>query len=503
MQRPVLFRFRAAGSAESASGYTLVEILVSTALSLVLLGAVVRMFGDVGQGITNSRAMLEAADRLRLTAARLQQDLAGITVTMNPPRKPENNEGYFEYIEGPQTIPSPPGVNYAVNVDNGGAADTSVGDTDDILMFTTRSTGRPFVGRVLGKRAPLTGETPSGSDVTGPFVWVTTAQSDVAEIAWFVRGRTLYRRVLLVIPSFDSDTRTAAIDPPFSPAPAPWPVPQFYANYDLSVRLVGGSLVPNTLGDLTKRENRFAHQTGAFPFNAYALTEWPTLRLPTLCECSSPLWTAGGTLPTHGTIPQFTLTNDNTVAPMNGNSFDAWRFPLPKTELDKATGAHSYFYSPAAPASGQRIADDVILTNVIGFDVKAWDPVALAYVDMGNPSGVGTFSGNGSRVNRTDTTSSRAFLPGVYDTWSTHYETEGRWAGDSLAGRGTNGFDDAGNGTTGAPAIANGIVDDPEEMLTSPPYPIPLRGIQVKIRVFEPDSRQIREVTVVQDFLSQ
>ena len=40
-------------------------------------------------------------------------------------------------------------------------------------------------------------------------------------------------------------------------------------------------------------------------------------------------------------------------------------------------------------------------------------------------------------------------------------------------------------------------------MITSPPYPYPLRGIQVKIRVFEPDSRQVREVTVVQDFLPQ
>jgi len=30
---------------------------------------------------------------------------------------------------------------------------------------------------------------------------------------------------------------------------------------------------------------------------------------------------------------------------------------------------------------------------------------------------------------------------------------------------------------------------------------VPLKGIQVKIRVFEPDSRQIREITVVEDFL--
>ena len=39
--------------------------------------------------------------------------------------------------------------------------------------------------------------------------------------------------------------------------------------------------------------------------------------------------------------------------------------------------------------------------------------------------------------------------------------------------------------------------------MTAPPYPIPLRGIQVKIRTFEPDSRQVHEVTVIQDFLPQ
>ncbi len=34
-----------------------------------------------------------------------------------------------------------------------------------------------------------------------------------------------------------------------------------------------------------------------------------------------------------------------------------------------------------------------------------------------------------------------------------------------------------------------------------PPYPVPLRGIQIKIRCFEPDSKQIREITIEHDFL--
>lgn len=32
-----------------------------------------------------------------------------------------------------------------------------------------------------------------------------------------------------------------------------------------------------------------------------------------------------------------------------------------------------------------------------------------------------------------------------------------------------------------------------------PPYPVPLKGILIRIRVVDPDSRQIREVTVTED----
>ncbi len=46
--------------------FTLVEIMVAMALSLLLLGAVIAMFGRVGEGISDSRSMLEMADRLRL-----------------------------------------------------------------------------------------------------------------------------------------------------------------------------------------------------------------------------------------------------------------------------------------------------------------------------------------------------------------------------------------------------------------------------------------------------
>ena len=63
----------------------------------------------------------------------------------------------------------------------------------------------------------------------------------------------------------------------------------------------------------------------------------------------------------------------------------------------------------------------------------------------------------------------------------------GKWP----PGTSTNGFDDDGNG----------VVDDANELITQPPYPVALRGIQITIRCFEPDSRQVRQITIEHDFL--
>jgi len=84
----------------------------------------------------------------------------------------------------------------------------------------------------------------------------------------------------------------------------------------------------------------------------------------------------------------------------------------------------------------------------------------------------------------------QVFFP-TYDTWSMHYESPGLW--NSYTSIGNNGVDDDG---------LNGV-DDPGEYQFPAPYSTPLRGIQVKIRTYEPDSKQIREVTIVQDFVPQ
>jgi hypothetical protein len=82
----------------------------------------------------------------------------------------------------------------------------------------------------------------------------------------------------------------------------------------------------------------------------------------------------------------------------------------------------------------------------------------------------------------------------VYDTGSFHYERDGiDQDGDGIIDRGTNGIDD--NNALG--------VDDELELEAPPPYPVPVKSAQIRIRMFEPDTRQIREVTIVHQFSSQ
>ncbi|MEN6498799.1 MAG: hypothetical protein ABFD16_31215, partial [Thermoguttaceae bacterium] len=432
----------------------------------------------------------------------------------------------------------------------------------------------PFVGKVIVKRAWLTGETEDGTDGTGKYKLINSAESQEAEVIWFLRGRTLYRRVLLVLPNFDADLRDSTVQMQLDATP-------FYRNYDISVRNSdgGGALAANSLSDLTKPENRFAHRiTANAPFHPHFVSgspivssawanlidrtaaaddwthmadpnHWAALGVPTLCECSSAGWIAGSRLPSPGAVTP--------------GMFDAWLNPHPSSLQDPATGVLKAHIGP-------RIGEDVVLTNVISFDVKAWDPGAPvmmltsngptllpgdrgylaavrtyvnlsaadqvkpatwprpisygAYVDLNylcqlgtasttpeyalpyyadarNPANVLMFHSAGntrSRVRGTNpptssgTGSNPSIRAAVYDTWSTHFEYDGADTDGTLGtDQGTNGFDDNNDG----------VVDDANEQEMPPPYAASLRGIQVRIRVFDPASRQIREVTVVQDFL--
>lgn len=724
----------------SRPGFTLVEVLIAATLSLVMVGLVVQIFATVGSTAAETRSVVQLTDRIRSAKIVLQRDLSNITVEMLPPIKVEQNRGYFEYIEGPGG-PIYPGlgaspVPVAYDMNQTGAAgatvqDTTAGDPDDVLMFTAQAPiGSYFYGRMRAASQVVDG---SGQIWTVPTD--TQTQSQQAEICYFMRGNTLYRRVLLIVPS--TDWPNGKIDPTIflwslypqlvnastTILPQPYWDISFYDKFDLSAHQEGGTfdisnstggtqspmLVPNTLGDLTRRQNRYGHQPWVYPFDArfWDVRFWTNpagtnlpgaggfLGLPTLRECSaytgtlpgsaaqgSPpagtngsngvarwpfplfefnpktplplgsytlqnvnptvppttvtvagnanvasgyLWgqtmtfaTAGLTAPAWGQAPVYPYTTLPLIYPyptspppgttaanfqpmttlqtstwtgrinlseIQGGLFDLWSNPFPLDQQDYTqapmTGALYAFSSAYQPTNdvnvnfSTRYADDVLLTHVLSFDVKAWDPTAPtiqipaavgaipagtympgdpgylqiinnwantnlatlqsnlqpsasvspapgpfggfgfviaqgAYVDLnylgpviqpfwaaGNTqmaqalASVSTFAGPGA-AQFGAAFSSGSGLGMLYDTGCFDYENDGIDQNlNGIIDEFTNGLDD--NGIGG--------VDDLTEVEGPVPYPVPLKGIQIKIRVYEPDSRQIREVTLTQDFL--
>jgi type II secretory pathway component PulJ len=587
-----------AGRGRSPAAFTLVEILVATVLTLLLMVMVVTIFADISNSVSDSREVIELTNRLRSASHSLKGDFEGATAPTVPPRNPDDNEGYLEVIEGP----TGPGIApravaiFDPDGDGTGPADTTWGDMDDLVMLTVRSKGAPFVGRFTYKDVVNAGETPDGSDADGDYKWrFRTIESPVAEVAWFVRGTTLYRRVLLVhnyetLPDFDTRNNGSGFTHDRLP-----PVTGFYWGWDLSVRQVGGAidrnpyppevrLVPNSLGDLTKRENRYGHQPYVYPHDAGF---WGLLGLPTLRECSHPDWpfplNDTTVLPAGAAhVPSNIYTDaDSQIVQPSGESGslvpidtsvtaewrvnlsprtpaataltpDYWVDPHPYLETDTVTGTLLHYLD------GDRIAEDVVMTNVIGFDVKVWDPGAPVLADdttgelyaPGDPYYLTALASMGSGYSAVDygayvdlnymqtmpdgdsngipdyvpptgapashfyyagfnnpaapslhphgTLPGGTLRPATYDTWSSHYEHDGfnqdqddDGAGNPVIDEGADGYDN--NGISG--------VDDQAEQEAPPPYPYPLRGIQVRIRAYEARSRQIREVSVVHDFL--
>ena len=479
-------------------GMTLVEMLVATAATLLLMGAIAQIFSVFGTAVSDSRSVIELDGRMRSVAWRLRGDLNGVTARTNPPLSPESDEGYFEVIEGPNNDQyicvdpvtsgtlSPPFDKWGATPGPSSRDDRILGDTDDVLLFTTRNVKPEFLGKFNAARI----------------------ESPVAEVAWFLRPTrsggliatanpttfTLYRRQLLVVgyvgaaPFYKgTGTDENLVDTQWNGGQlTSWT--RFYDLFDLSVRgsaySSGTAFLPNTLGDLTRRESRFIHNPGGVTSG----TGFP--------------YRFGGPGVAHQALPA-----------IDGLVFD--------------------------PTIGStRVSEDVGLTNVIGFDVRVFDPAAPVgvnpsstvasipgdagfipgkvvangcYVDLGNgfttgftfPAGIAPrFASFGNAKSQL---AGSATAPRVWDSWSTHYETNGIDEDSSFGvDQGTNGLDDDQNGLVDEPPIdlnRDGVYEAPGELETSPPYPYPLRGVEVRIRCYEPSSRQVRQMTIRQTFV--
>jgi type II secretory pathway component PulJ len=235
---------RTAARTSPSRGVTLVEMLVTVALVVIIMGIIVQIFQSATGAIHVSQTYQDLDMTLRRLDATIRQDLKGVTARFTPPLDPAKNLGYFEYGE---------------NL----GSDIQGEDTDDYIAMTVKAPeGQPFRGR-------LTLLMPNSNGQLYNTVVVT---SDFAEVIYFLRNGNLYRRVLLIKPELSSSMLNtlgpllpgygyvAGNIPTFKPIQVSW-----QGMNDISAR--PGKInpfgfvptpIPNTLGDLTNREWRFA-----------------------------------------------------------------------------------------------------------------------------------------------------------------------------------------------------------------------------------------------------
>lgn len=438
---------------------TLLELLVAMALSLLLIYGMAAFFVHVSDTIKDGRAIVEMGGDIRNAVRQLRDDLHSVTAAGRPPLNPSSAAGYFEIIDG---------TAHDMDVDADGVTDTNAtmqGDTDDILSFTIRSSGTPFTG---WRFDATNGPQPVTSDLA-EVVWFTTFKDTNGNGTWdaFDEPRFLVRRQLLILPNLTLATAGQPQD--------------FFQDNDVSARFdsANNRWLANSLSDLTQRENRFIHLDLDFSDGS-----------------------------------QNGLRAADAIQP-------AAYMPNP-VQLRVGSPASLQVYT----LQGDKLGEDIVLPNLLAFDARVYDPAAPLYGDdsadpqaalqPGDPGFVTAYNLNPSNAvgwgayvdlhyNRTlgSLTLSTPFagLPDArsasggfasYDTWSTFYERDGL---DQFADGKT---DAAFDGLDNAP-FADGV-DDGGEFETSPPYPVKLRGIQVRIRMYEPGTRQTRQATVVSDF---
>ena len=255
-------------------------MLVTLAVLLLMMTVIVKIFQAATGALSSAQAYQELDNQLRQLDATIRSDLNGVTCKLTPPNNPQNNPGYLEYGENE-------------------FADVQGEDSDDYIRFTAKApAGRPFTGRMwvpppnsasladlqCGDRFSWPATSRSRSPATTPRSSTSsaTATSTAASCSWPPSGSrsivpTINNQATIVRTRLATSTLdrscpsglggTLAVSwqgmNDLSAHPAP-------TGPDPNALNTHNSIILNTLGDLTNRENRFAYQRFANDFQNLA-----------------------------------------------------------------------------------------------------------------------------------------------------------------------------------------------------------------------------------------
>jgi hypothetical protein len=526
-------------------GFSVLELLIATTIAMVILLVVTKWFRDLSQQTSRSRALVEMSGQLRSVIAQLEADMRGATFPRGATPGTVAPMGYIQYVEGiasdsipawpvttmqmvnpsppPATIAAgttlpfptlqyrttsgllsagpnntPPTLGYSANIL--GAPNPAIdqfnsrfGDLDDVLSLTTRNLENPFRGTILLR---------TSADDQPPAVAIQSIESPMAEVVWWVEGldenadtvisdaeRQVRRRIFLIRPDLtDAINKTwRTLINPAGGNPRGFglniadalQIMREQCDISFTIEGASGNALANSLADLAAPSNQAANITAA----------------------SAP-------------CRRITLGTPNRVL-LNSLAF-------PKTP--NAAG-------DAVGITRSRYGEDVMISSVAAFDIRIYDDMAPlwqgsgvtlspgdpqyltsagttkvgqgAFVDLNyalirDPSqhGVGAslFSGPPSEFSGFFRVPIPTVANAQYSQLFTAFDT---WA--PAANNSIDGVDSTTNG-------AAGVIDDVDELMAelptagaagqfvAPPYGFPLRALQVTLRTYDPDSRQIRQL---------
>lgn len=431
-------------------GLSLVEVMIAMVMTLVVLGAMMAAFAYGSAEMQKGRASIELNNRLVTAEEQLRRDLDRITIELKPHQQlPTLPKGYIEIVDGPQSdyvLTNDPVGRAALGLPAFGHSGDELifGDRDDFFACTIKSDGKPFRGRL------------------GDII----VESHLAEVAWFTVPDTstqdptdmlVVRRQLLILPTATIPSGDYDL---------------FLQNNDISVHRTTtvGELIPNSLTDLSIRGNRFSHSGFAAVNPAASLLEIENL----------------------GTR----FNKDNHVMFSSVAAFDVQAFD-PVASVLVVPDASGGIRDIGEPGD--------IGSQKAQYAINNFSTISGAYVDLGKPinlTGGGTIAAgqlgttsNGYTFEYDPTEPSPGlFFPPrggatlLYETYDTGTSQYNRNAPDDP---GANGIDDD----------ADGVIDELDEKNAVAPYNLSIRGLKFSMRVFEPTTKQVRQLTVKKSFV--
>ena len=474
------------------SAFTLTEMLVATALVVLIMLMFAQIYGSAVGSIREQRGLSNNDQKARSLETTIRQDLQRMTYRQAAfpygdvqgivPLATDddlivdsvNQLGYFLYDENSVDSKSDDILQFTMQIRSGQRGDT-----------TDRHNANRFVGKAANLGIPNEPEEDDGISSN------SLGSSRAAEVSYFLRGGNLYRRVLLL-----RDPKLSTIQE----NPQPTTGTERRRQYHTGNRDYAGTNYYDSFDYAATRRNNvlWFHSIDSLA-NDRELINWPIAIPNHRFGFDRSDGTSVETLMGGERFNRFTMeetSNNNFLWPGQSPANN----PYTRTDLVDTDGD----YVIDAYAGGNRVAEDILMTKVESFDVKGFDLSANSYVDAS----------------------------GVYDTWHPHVYSQqpaslrpSSYPGRDLeqAGVGTWNPGVAAplsipvpvlgssrsmiyrllrNGTTGdhrpeLPAIPGTIVEDNGALWECVDNRVPLKGISITVRFLDQGSRLPRQVTIV------